>query len=44
MSLGLAAGFGFLVALLLLSVRSNRVANRLLAALLGVRHCAWVPT
>ncbi|WP_147446615.1 AraC family transcriptional regulator [Corallococcus sp. CA047B] len=35
-TLGLAAGFGALVSVLLLAAPGNRVANRLLAALLGV--------
>ncbi|WP_293369597.1 helix-turn-helix domain-containing protein [Nevskia sp.] len=42
-TLGLAALFGVSVALLLLSTRHNRVANRLLAALIAVIVLALVP-
>ncbi|MBB6249667.1 helix-turn-helix domain-containing protein [Nitrospirillum iridis] len=41
--LGMAAGFGALVALLLLAAPGNRVANRLLAALLGVAVLRLMP-
>ncbi|MDG3442233.1 helix-turn-helix domain-containing protein [Nitrospirillum amazonense] len=41
--LGMAAGFGALVALLLLNAPGNRVANRLLAALLGVAVLRLMP-
>ncbi|WP_199902502.1 hypothetical protein, partial [Azospirillum sp. B4] len=41
--LGMAAGFGALVAILLLTARGNRTANRLLAALLGVAVLRLMP-
>ncbi|MDE1149559.1 MAG: AraC family transcriptional regulator [Azospirillaceae bacterium] len=41
--LGMAAGFGALVALLLLAAPGNRTANRLLAALLGVAVLRLMP-
>jgi AraC-like DNA-binding protein len=42
-TLGMAAGFGTLVALLLLHAGGNRPANRLLAALLGVAVLRLMP-
>ncbi len=42
-TLGMAAGFGLLIVLLLLGARDNRVANRLLAALILVATLRLMP-